>query len=211
MLFYYGSLVLSNCLLVISFLFGILKRPVLQKKEKWYVYYLGYILCIEIIVKLLIFIYSAKSTYLVYPFYVSGEFFLLSAMFITELKISRKWYIVNGLITAVIFIRTVLLVINNPGVTDNASKIFSHLLIVCLAGYSLIKALGSFEKKNKFLIIYACLFLYYSVSLLFFLLLDQLKMLSDFNASTIWGMNNVLSSILYGASLYTFISSKRSQ
>lgn len=206
---YYGALILSNCLLAISVFFGISKWSLLQKQGKWYLYYLSFILCVELIVKFLIFILDAKNTYYVYPFYISGEFLLLSCMFIAGLNLSRNWYILSGTIASIIFVTTIFLIINNQDVTNNICKIFSHLLIISIAGYCLIKELKDFEKENKFLVIYACLFLYYSISLFFFLLLDQLTAISDYDAYIIWGMNNILSSILYGVSTYTFIKLKK--
>ncbi|MES2652398.1 MAG: hypothetical protein V4663_11700 [Bacteroidota bacterium] len=194
---------------MISFLFGIFKRSALQKKEKWYLGYLGYVLCIELIVKLLIFVFDVKSTHYLYPFYISGEFLLLSFVFIIELNFSRKWYILSAIISAIIFIKTALVVNNNLDIINNIGKIFSHLSIICLAGCSLIKELKNLKAGNNFLIIYACLFMYYSISLFFFLLLNQFTTISNSGAAIIWGMNNVLSSILYGASIYVFMLSKK--
>ena len=210
MQFYYGSLILSNCLLVISFLIGILKRAELQRKEKWYLAYLGYILGIELIVKLLIFVFDVKSTNYLYPFYISGEFLLLAYLFIAELNASRKWYIFGGIIALVIFIKTAVLADNSLTIVHNIGKIFSHLCIICLAGYALVNELKNLKVgNNRFMLIYACLFMYYSISLFFFLLLNQLTTISHSDASIIWGMNNILSSILYATSIYVFALSKK--
>ena len=210
MQFYYGSLVLSNCLLVISFLVGIFKRAGLQRKEKWYLAYLGYILGVELIVKLLIFVFNVKSTNYLYPFYISGEFLLLTYLFIVELNASRKWYVCCAIIAAIIFVKTTLLTDNSLEIVRNIGKIFSHLCIICLSGYALVNELKNLKiDGNRFLLIYACLFMYYSISLFFFLLLNQLSTISHSDASIIWGMNNILSSILYATSIYIFALSKK--
>lgn len=210
MLFYYISMIIANCMLAMSFLFGLAKRSHFQQLEKWYLAYLGYMCCIELIVKLMIFALDVRNTAMVYPFYISGEFFLLSGLFITVLKSSGKWFFLTGITTVIIFFKTLSSIILHPGIINNQYKIFSHLCIICLAGYSLVKALKHFEKDNSFLPVYACLFLYYSISLFFFLLLNQLPTLSNLYAYIIWGTNNIISAILYGTSIYTFSSSKRS-
>lgn len=208
MQFYYGSLILSNCLLVLSVLIGIWKRSTLGTKEKWFLGYLGYMMVIELVAKLLIFVLEVRSTYAIYPFYISGEFLLLSFMFMAELEASRKWYL--GCILAGMLIFTKAMLGDSGGQTiNNIDKICSHLAIICLAGYSLLKGLKQFKKENRLLPIYGCLFLYYALSLFLFLLLNQLSHLAHADAYIIWGMNNILSATLYGTSIYIFSTSNR--
>lgn len=208
MQFYYGSLILSNCLLVVSFLVGIWKRSGLEAKAKWYLGYLGYIMVIELMVKLFIFVLEVRSTYAIYPFYISGEFLLLSFMFLAEFSSRRKWYLICILAAVLIFAKA-MLGSSSANTINNIDKICSHLAIICMAGYALIRGLKQFKKGNRLLAIYACLFLYYSLSLFLFLLLNQLSRLSHADAYVIWGMNNLLSAILYGTSIYIFSTSNR--
>lgn len=203
MYFYYGTLILSNCLLIISFVIGCSRYSTLHKAGRKYLYYLSFIVCIELLTKISILTYM-KNTGFIYPFYAGGEFFLLMSVFVSAQKLSRKWYIPIGLITVLIFSEAALLWYHSQQVEAGYGKIFSHLFIACFAAYSLIRGLKDFKKENSFLIIYGGLFLYYTVSLFLFLLLYQLTDLNSQNASIVWGMNNVLSSILYGASCYTF-------
>jgi len=208
MQFYYGSLILSNCLLVLSVLVGIWKRSALNITQKWYLGYLGYMMIIELVAKLLIFVLEVRSTYALYPFYVSGEFLLLSFMFLTGFEASRKWYVLCVLAGILVFAKAMLG--SSGGHTiNNIDKICAHLAIICLAGYSLLRGLKQFKKENKLLPVYACLFLYYSLSLFLFLLLNQLSHLAHADAYVIWGMNNILSAILYGTSIYIFWTSNR--
>lgn len=208
MYFYYSTLIISNCLLIISFLLGCVKQGMLPVEGKLYLYYLGFIICVELLTKILILAYI-QNTGFIYPFYVGGEFFLLMTMFIVAQKLTYKWYVLIGLITAFIFIEAAVLWSNNQNITAGYGKVFSHLSIVCFAGYSLIRGLKDFKKENGFLVIYGSLFLYYTISLFLFLLLQQLTDLNPQSAFILWGMNNVLSSILYGASCYIFWQLKK--
>lgn len=208
LLFYYGATILSLTILGLAVLFGCLKFSSFQKEQRWYLFFLVFILCIELITNILIEI--GRENMLVYPFYISGEFFLLSGLFIAGLKMPRGLYIVAGIVSAFLFAEAFHLWMTGRNDASGYGIVVSNLTIICLSGYYLIRALKMFnwEKQNRFLLIYACLFLYYTVSLFLFLLLNQLSTTTVLNASIVWGINNVLSSVLYGASLYTFIKLK---
>ncbi|MBC9796632.1 hypothetical protein [Sinomicrobium weinanense] len=208
MYFYYGTLILSNSLLIIAFLLGGAKLSALHKEGKWYICYLGFIVGVELLTEILILAY-VQNTGFIYPFYAGGEFFLLISMFVVAQRLSYKWYIPIGLITIFIFVEAATLWFNNQNVTAGYGKVFSHLSIACFAGYTLIRGLRHFEKENRFLTIYGCLFLYYLSSLFLFLLLHQLTDLNPQSASVVWGMNNILSSVLYGVSCYIFLRLKK--
>ncbi|MGS2738669.1 hypothetical protein [Sinomicrobium sp. M5D2P17] len=209
--FYYGTLVLSDCLLILSVVLGILRWVVLKKERKQsYLYYLGFILAIELINQGLIMLSYIQNTGFIYPFYVSGEFFILLSFFATAQDLSQKWHIAIVIMAILMFTEASVLWFNKEDVTAAGyGKVISHLSIACFAGYALLKGLKDFRKANRFLLIYGCLFLYYSTSLCLFLVLNQLRDLSPGSASVIWGMNNILSSILYGASCYTFLRLKK--
>lgn len=208
LLFYYGATILTLSILGLSVLFGCLKFSLFSKEQKWYLFFLIFVFGIELTSNLLIEL--GRKNMLVYPFYISGEFFLLSGLFIVGLKLPRNMFFIAGIISALLFAEAFTLWLLDRNTASGYGKAVSHLIIICLSGYYLIRALKVFtrEKQNRFLLIYACLFLYYMVSLFLFLLLNQLSTTTMLNASIVWGINNMLSSVLYGASLYTFLKFK---
>jgi hypothetical protein len=200
------SIILSCCLLIIAFTYGISSKQIRSIKLcKWYIIYLGFILGIEIITISSIYILESKTTQYLYPLYVTGEFFILSSLFLTELKATKKWQIVTRLVTCYIFIETTILWFTKNDASTGYAKIISHLTIICLLAILLIKNLKELEKNSPLSIIYTTLFLYYGVSLFLFLLMNQLTVMNI----NIWIINNILSSILYGSSIYTFYKLKK--
>jgi hypothetical protein len=203
---YYVSIVLSCCLLITAFMYGISSRKTWNNKRiQWYIVYLGFILGIEFISKFSIYILKSETTKYLYPLYVTGEFFILISFFLTELKAIKKWQIITKLITGYIFIETTVLWFMKNDAPTGYAKIISHLAIICLLAILLIKNLKELEKNNPLSIIYTTLFLYYGVSLFLFLLMSQLTAINI----NIWIINNILSSILYGSSIYVFYKLKK--
>lgn len=199
--YFFFSVILSNSLLLIAFLFGIFNRKLrIQKQIRLLLFYFGFILFIELTNEILIDFFEIRNTQSIYPFYIAGEFFILTQLLLNELKVKRKWYIIVAIITICIFFEALILWIINNDASTAYGKIVSHITIICLAAYILIKRLKQIESTNEFLIIYAALFLYYSVSLFLFLLMNQLTE----TTINIWILNNLLSAIFYGSTLYTF-------
>lgn len=211
LLFYYIATIITYSLLGLSVLFGFLKYKLFKNEQKWYLFYLVFIFFIELITNILIEI--SEQNMLVYPFYLSGEFFILTGMFIIGLKLPRKLFIAAGIMSFLLLFTAFTIRENDQSVTSGYSKVFSHLIIISMAGFYLVRMLkvDEFNMQNKFLFIYCSLFLYYAVSLFLFLLMNQLTTTSINNASIVWGINNVLSSVLYGVSFYTFLRLKRSR
>jgi hypothetical protein len=204
--YFYASVILSYCLLFTAFIYSISSKQIRSNKLcRWYIIYLGFILTIELLTFVFIEILESRTTQFLYPFYVSGEFFILSSLFLTELNATKKWQILTSLIACYIFIETTILWFMNNDASIGSAKIISHLTIICLLAILLIKNLESLEKYNPLSIIYTTLFLYYGVSLFSFLLMNQL---TEMNIS-IWFINNILSSILYGSFIYTFYRLKK--
>lgn len=205
LLFYYATTALSFSLLVLSLWLGYFNYFLFNREQKCYLHYLGFIFIIELTTKLLILF--GKENLFVYPIYIAGEFLLLSIMLIIGLNLPRKSIVAVGIISVLLFSEAFMLWITNGNIASGAGKILSHLLIVCMVGYYLIRALKTIvpENPNVFLVIYGGLVLYYSVSLFHFLLMDQLTEISYSHAAIIWGMKNIFSSVLYGASFYTFL------
>lgn len=203
----YCSIVFTNIILLIAFIYGIFLAKILTNKHiRWYVIYLGFILGIEISTKALIYIFKSNNTQLVYPFYIAGEFFILQQVFLSDLKLAKRWDLIVGGVAVCVFLEGMLLCYAESDVTASYGTILSHLTIVGLSAYLLVRGLKEFRKNNQFLIVYAALFLYYAVSLFLFLLMDQLTRATI----VIWSINNLLSAILYGSSIYTFYKLKKS-
>ncbi len=201
------SVILANGLLFIAFIYGIYAKQLRNNQQtRWFLIYLGFILVIELITKTLIFIFDSNNTQSIYPFYVSGEFFILVMLFLSALKITKKWFKKTLIITSCIFIEGFFLWFLNGDASTGYGKLFSHLTIVCLAAYLMIKKIRELETGNPLLIIYAALFLYYAVSIFLFLLVSQLTKITI----PIWTINNMLSSVLYASSIYTFYRLKKS-
>lgn len=208
LIFYYGITILSFSILSLSVIFGCLKFSFFRKEQKWYIFFLVYVLCTELTTNLLV--QFNRENMLVYPFYISGEFFLLSGMFIIGLKLPRSMFFFSGAISFFLFAESFTRWMIDKNAASGYGIVVSNLIIICLSGYYLIRILKvlNLEKQNRFLLIYSILFLYYTVSLFLFLLLNQLPDTTIINASIVWGINNSLSAVLYGASLYTFIKIK---
>lgn len=209
LLFYYITTITSFALLVASFIAGVFKYVFFNKEQKWYFYYIGFILIVESVTKTIIL--AGKENIAVYPFYICGEFLILSIVFVKALRLNPKAYILVGVIAVLFVAETARLWMNDENITSGVAKLLSHIIIVCAAGYYLIKELLNIEigRQKLFLIISGFLFLYYLVSVFFFLFMNQLTILTNYNASLLWGMNNLFSSILYGASFYIFLLLKR--
>jgi len=208
LLFYYIATILAVSILGLAVLFGFIRFSTLTKEQKWFHTFLAFTFCTEILTNIMIEI--SYENMLVLPFYLTGEFFLLTGIFIIGLKLPHWIFIVTGLISGGIFVETFILWLLGQDIVSGYSTIVSNTIIISLTGFYLIKALKNFDygKQNKFLKVYACLFLYYSVSLFLFISLNQLSNLDIINASIAWGINNILSSVLYGISLLTFIKLK---
>lgn len=207
--FYYGATTLSFCLLVASVLYGIFRASLPAKEHKWFLSYLCFILSVETISEIMVL--TGKDNFLLYPFYISGEFFLLSAMFVLGLKLPRGLFFLLGIGSVFIFSEAMIQNSNNQSITFCYGKVFSHLVIICMSGYYLVQVVknSKLHMSNQFLIVYGSLFLYYAVSLFLFLLMEELTNLSKQSAFILWGMNNILSASLYGASFYVFLRLKK--
>ncbi len=204
--YFYISVISSCCLLITAFIYGTSNKQIRSNNLcKWYIIYLGFILVIEMITISSIYILKSETTQYFYPLYVTGDFFILVSLFLKELRASKKATVIKWIMTSYIFIETTTLWLMNNDATTGYAKIISHLAIICLLAILLIKKLKELEKNSPLSIIYTSLFLYYGVSLFLFLLMNQL---TEMNIS-IWIINNILSSILYGSSIYAFYNLKK--
>jgi len=200
------SIILCYCLLIASFVYGASNKRIRQNnKGRLYLLYLGFIISIETTSLFSIYILEFKNTQFIYPFYISGEFLILINLFLEVLKPSKSWNVIKWILTCLIFFESTLLWFIQNDATTGYGKIVSHLMIISFAAILLLKNMKELEKNDPLSTIYASLFLYYGVSLFLFLIINQL---TEMNIS-IWTINNILSSILYGSFLLTFYNLKR--
>jgi len=161
---------------------------------------------IEIARILNIYIFNISSGYL-FIIYVTGEFYLLFNLFHKALGTPQTWRVGTAILAGYFFVETATLwlIFDNPYM--GYSKVISHVLISIATGVILVKYLKEVETDDPFWIIYASLFLYYIISLLLFIFMEQL---TEKNVA-IWAINNLLSCILYGNSIYVFYSLKHAR
>jgi hypothetical protein len=199
-------LYLNNSLLFLCFILGIIKLRLLNNKEKWYVYYAIFLFFIEATTKMSVYFFGMKNTSFLYPVYIAGEFFILSYLYTKKNNFSSYWVVPLSVLGII------LLSINqyyNLNIDNDYVKVISNIVVICFAGYTLVQEIKGREAANRFLLVDACIFFYYSVSVFTFVVQHQLADISTQNASLIWGINNLLSSVVYGALIYTFLRLKK--
>lgn len=199
-------LYLNNSLLFLCFILGIIKLKFLNNKEKWYVYYAIFLFVIEVINKLFVYFFELKNMSFLYPVYIAGEFFILNCLYTKKIGLSKYWLIPLSVIAGLFLISAQYFGLT---IDNDYAKVISNIIIVCLSGYVLLQEIKGSETVNRFLLVDGCIFFYYSVSVFTFIIQHQLAALSQQNASLIWGINNLLSSIVYGALIYKFSRLKK--
>ncbi len=201
-LFYEIVKIISLSLLGISLIIGIFRFKKLSSELKWFLYYLAFFSLIEIVSNVLIVV--RIQNILLYPIYIYGEFLILSLLIFKKIFSKKQTYILIFILTTFFLLENMYLFFQHKNLTDSDSKILFHLIISCAVAYLLIKSIWNFEKMSLILVNYFALFFYYSISLFLFVLMSQLQEISLEKASIIWGMNNLMSSLLYCSLIYTF-------
>lgn len=204
--FYKTFLFLNYGLLLTIIFLVFLKFTILNKKEKQYVYYIVFLFLIEVISLFFAYVLELKDTSFLYPFYIVGEFLLLTSLFITKLDLPKYAF---GIIS---FAALLFLIVNSIPkliINNDEVKVASNIIIICFAGFTLLQQIKTGKNLSRFTLIDACIFFYYSVSVFFFIVQQQLKNLSEDNFYMILGVNNLLSSILYCSIIYTFLKLKK--
>ncbi|WP_172954693.1 hypothetical protein [Chryseobacterium camelliae] len=199
-------LYLNNSLLLLCFILGISRLRLLNNKEKWYIFYIIFLFIIEASTKVALYSFGLPDANFLYPLYIAGEFFILNFLFSEKNNVSQR-FVLPVLVLALIFV-----LVNGymqPMVDLDDIKVISNIIIICFAGYTLIREIKEKHFANRFLFADACIFLYYSVSVFTFIIQQQLGSISQLNASLIWGLNNLLSSVVYGSLIYTFLKLKK--
>lgn len=192
-------------LLVIVFLI-FWKYTILNKKEKQYAWYIVFLFIIELCSLVLPYVLKSYDTSFIYHFFIAGEFWLLAGLFIRKLNLNKLFLIISGLLSLAF-----LFVIYGLKISFNydLAKIVSNLVIICLVATFLIQQIKSGKNIDRFILVDASIFFYYSVSVLIFVVLSQFVNLSTESVYLIMGVNNVLSTFLYCSIVYTFLKLKK--
>jgi ABC-type multidrug transport system fused ATPase/permease subunit len=204
--FYKAILFLNYGLLLSVILLGAAKYRLLDHKEKQYFHCIAFLFFIELLNLVLPYVFKLDDTSFLYPFYIAGEFFLLTGLFIR--KLDWPAYIRWIVAFAVAGFMILKYGFNYPANADIA-KVISNIIIICLSGYTLIREIKNASTQGRFLLVDACIFFYYSVSVFIFIIQHQIANLSENDYYTLFSANNILSGILYCSFLYTFIRLKK--
>lgn len=195
----------SVILLAIALVIAVTKYNSFTKNEKWYIYYIIFILCIESVSYSISFFKIVGARPILYPIYIAGEFFLMTGIFIKKLKLPNYYFILTGIIS--LFFLTIDKVI--PQYENDYSKAFSNLIIISLIAYSLIQVIKAYTKNNYFLLIDTMIFLYFTVSIFIFMFQYQLLKFQLDSFYIFWAINNSILCILYSTFIYTFLKLKK--
>lgn len=204
--FYKTFLFLNYGLLVTIVILIFWKFTILTKKEKQYTYYIVFLFLVELMSLIFAYVFELQDTSFIYQYYIAGEFLLLTNIFIKKLDLPKYTLAISSAVAAIF-----LIICNIPTITFNLDevKVASNIVIICLAGIALLKQVKDGKSSNRFTLIDACIFFYYSVSVFIFIIQHQLQNLSEENFYMILGINTVLSSILYSSFIYTFLKLKK--
>lgn len=196
---------LARILLGFAVISAFTKYKLFSKNEKWYLYYLIFIFFIEYYSYVdNIFKLTGGNAFL-YPVYIAGEFFTITGIFIQKLKLRKYYYIVSGILSVFILMGDKIL----PQYNNDYSKAISNLIIIGLAGYSLLQEIKSGNGKDNFLMVDKMIFLYFTVSIFIFMFQHQLMAFPLDYFSVFWIINNLLSCVLYSLFIYCFLKLKK--
>ena len=204
--FYKTFLFLNYGLLLIIVFLIFWKFAILSKKEKQYAYYIVFLFIIEFLSFALPYILESTDTSFLYHYFIAGEFFLLTGIFIRKLNLNKNFILLSALASF-----GFLFAIYGLKVSFNydLAKIFSNIIIIGLVAIFLIQQIKSAKNTDRFMLVDASIFFYYSVSLRVFVVFAQFVNLSTESVYLIMGVNNVFSTFLYCSIVYTFLKLKK--
>lgn len=204
---FYKTFLFINYGLLSALIFIIFwKYTILNKIEKQYTYYIVFLFLIELCSFILPYLLESEDTSFLYHYFIAGEFLLLAGLFIRKLNLNKFFLIISALLSM-----GFLFVIYGLKISFNydLAKIVSNLIIICLVAVFLIQQIKNGKNIDRFILVDASIFFYYSVSVLIFVVLSQFVNLSTESVYLIMGVNNVLSTFLYCSILYTFLKLKK--
>lgn len=204
--FYKTFLFLNYGLLLIIVFLIFWKFAILSKKEKQYAYYIVFLFIIEFLSFALPYILESTDTSFLYHYFIAGEFFLLTGIFIRKLNLNKNFILLSALASL-----GFLFAIYGLKVSFNydLAKIFSNIIIIGLVAIFLIQQIKSAKNTDRFMLVDASIFFYYSVSVMVFVVFAQFVNLSTESVYLIMGVNNVFSTFLYCSIVYTFFKLKK--
>lgn len=203
---YKTILFLNYALLLAVILLGAAKYRLLNHKEKQYFYCIAFLFFIELLNLALPYVFRLNDTSFLYPFYIAGEFFLLTGLFIRKLDWPKYLLGLGAAISVGFMISKYRF---DYPVNADIAKVVSNIIIICLSGLTLISEIKKTSAQNRFLWVDASIFFYYSVSVFIFIIQHQIVNLSENSYYILFSANNIFSSILYCSLLYTFIRLKK--
>ncbi|MFC7348857.1 hypothetical protein ACFQO9_19235 [Chryseobacterium zhengzhouense] len=204
--FYKTFLFLNYGLLLIIVFLIFWKFAILSKKEKQYAYYIVFLFIIEFLSFALPYILESTDTSFLYHYFIAGEFFLLTGIFIRKLNLNKNFILLSALASL-----GFLFAIYGLKVSFNydLAKIFSNIIIIGLVAIFLIQQIKNAKNTDRFMLVDASIFFYYSVSVMVFVVFAQFVNLSTESVYLIMGVNNVFSTFLYCSIVYTFFKLKK--
>ena len=142
-----------------------------------------------------------------YPIYIAGEFFTVTGIFIKKLNLSKYSLIATGLLS--IFLLIADRIFGQYQYNNDYSKAVSNIIMIVFIGYSLIQDIKNIKPKSTFQLIDKTFFLYFTVSIFIFIFQNQLIAFPKDYFTGIWIINNLMSCILYGLLIKTFLQLKK--
>lgn len=204
--FYWTFLYINYILLSLNVIVGLMNFKRLTNKERIYLYYISFLFLIEFVsfvVPKVMVIKDMSSLYLVY---ISGEFLLLSTLFFKKLHLSKIFSVIA---VALVAIFLGISYFPNIGFNPDLAKVISNIIIICLASTYLLRQIKTGKEIDRFVLVDAGIFFYYSVSVLIFVVQSQLPNLSEESLYLVLGINTVLAALLYSTLLYRFLKLKK--
>jgi len=149
-------------------------------------------------------VFGSKTNAPIYPFYIGGIFSILTYLFIRKLNLQKWLFLVP--ITGILYLVVHLFL---KDLNHDYIKVVSSVIIFGFAGFSMLQEIKKQNSTHYFLRVDAFIFLYYSVSSFIFIVQNQLANMSINQAYLIWGINNILTCVLYLVFIYTFLKLKK--
>ncbi|MDN5396828.1 MAG: hypothetical protein L0G05_09890, partial [Chryseobacterium sp.] len=174
--FFKAILFLNYGLLLSIILLGAAKYRILNNKEKQYFHCIAFLFFIELLNLVLPYIFNLNDTSFLYPLYIAGEFFLITALFIRKLELPKYLIWVTALLATIFMVSKY---IYDYPFNSDIVKVVSNIIIICLSGFALIREIKGVSVPNRFLLADACIFFYYSVSVFIFIIQHQIANLSE--------------------------------
>ncbi|KQT16341.1 hypothetical protein ASG31_12550 [Chryseobacterium sp. Leaf404] len=199
-------LYLNYFLLFINSVLGFVKYSYFIKSEKFYVFYIFFLFCIEMTVWWLSSGLGFTDTLFMYPIYIAGDFFLLTSLFYSKLKLNKIFVAASAFLSFAFLIAVFGFKIE---FNHDIAKVISNIIIICLAGIFLIMQIRNGKKAERFFFADLGVFFYYSVSVFNFVIQQQLQNLSKEDYALIGIFNTFFAAVLYGLITYTFLKLKK--